>query len=286
MNFAMNFTMNHDNLQKWSPRAWELAQPLEKLPVPFHVLAGEALDVARFAQRYWEPATDHSGAVVRPGLRSAATGAFTNELAEELLELHDALQAAQTDYQLSVDMPEAAPVERAQFLLGELHAVLAFLFDDGEEDLADAQLQQLASVHDNALSHDALAAALFDYAGLAELHRAAIDGLGGFDAGNIDEARRIASSLRERSAGPAVLAPIQEQRQRLELRNRIATLLYERMQRIRATARFVFRHHPDLVRQVTSAYGRQQRAAYRKRRREAVDAADASAESPAAPAEE
>src|SRR5690606_3310130 len=49
MNFAMNFTINPDNLQKWSPRAWELAQPLEKLPVPFHVLAGEALDVARFA---------------------------------------------------------------------------------------------------------------------------------------------------------------------------------------------------------------------------------------------
>jgi hypothetical protein len=89
-------------------------------------------------------------------------------------------------------------------------------------------------------------------------------GLGGFDGSLIDEARALAKKLRERSAQKIVGVPPGEQRQALELRNRIATLLHDRMNRVRAVARFVFRNQPDLVRRVTSSYQRDRRAAARR----------------------
>lgn len=279
--------MEHPNLEKWKPMAWALEDVLDKLPVPFYVLAGEGLDVARFAQRYWEPSTDTQSGVVRPGLSSAVgAGQFSEGIAKEILELGNALQSAQSLYRLSVNAPDAAPVERAQYVMTEMRDVLQWYFDDGEENQNDAQLEQISQAHDSAASHDAIAAALFDYATLAEQHRDAIDGLGGFDAKVIDEARKIAQALRERSAGPATIEPPPGQRQALELRNRIATLLYDRMQRVRSAARFVFRRQPDLVRKVTSAYARQQRAAYRRRKRNGGIELDDTAVAPAAqPAE-
>jgi hypothetical protein len=246
--------------------AWALAETVEKLPVPFHVLAGEALDVARFCQRYWEPAHDHTGQVIRPGLESAKRdGTFNANIATELLELREVLQAAQTRYRLLVSPPEAAPFERAQFVLSELRATLQWYFDDNVTDERDAQLQRLIESHHAASSHDAIAAALFDFTALAEIHRDAIAGLGGFDAALLDEAPHLALALRERSAGPASMEPHLAEQQALELRNRLGTLLYQRMQQIRQAARFVFRGHTALIREVTSAYARRQRAAHRAR---------------------
>ena len=156
-----------------------------------------------------------------------------------------------------------------------MREVLRWYFDDGKDTQGDAQLAALARAHEEAFSHDALAAALFDYAALAELHRTAITGLGGFDATVIDSAPKIAMALRERSAGPATLEPSMDARQILELRNRIATLLVDRIQRVRSAAQFVFRKQPDIVRKVTSAYERQQRATQRRRQREkGVESAD------------
>jgi hypothetical protein len=250
--------------QQWEAAAWALPESVEKLPIPFHVLAGEALDVTRFCQRNWEPALDRNGQVTTPGLKSAVgNGTFNDNIARELLELHDVLQAAQTSYLLLASGPASAPMDRAHYLLGELRGVLEWFFDDGREDAADAQLERLVEEHDGALSQDAVAAALFDFAALAERHRASIAGLGGFEAALIDEATTVARELRERSAGPAAIEPLPAQRQALELRNRLGSLLYERMQRVRAAARFVFRRHAALVREVTSQYARRQRAAHR-----------------------
>lgn len=121
-----------------------------------------------------------------------------------------------------------------------------------------------AGRRDQLLTLDTLAAALDDYAGFAELHRSRMDGLGGFDVALIDEARERARELRERSAQRIVGEP-SAQREALDLRNRMATLLYERMQTVRAAARFVFRHNPETVRRVTSAYQRQRVARHRRR---------------------
>jgi hypothetical protein len=267
----------------WEAAAWALPEAVEKLPMPFHVLAGEALDVTRFCQRNWEPAVDRTGQVTAPGLKSAVgNGTFSDNIARELLELHDVLQAAQTSYLLLASGPAGVPMERAQFLLGELRGVLEWFFDDEQDDAADAQLDRLLEEHDGAFSQDAVAAALFDFAELAERHRASITGLGGFDAGLIEEATAVARELRERSAGPSAIEPLPAQRQALELRNRLGSLLYERMQRVRAAARFVFRRHAALVREVTSQYARRQRAAYRARGEAGTEATSGAATNGAA----
>ncbi|MBN1611068.1 MAG: hypothetical protein JW940_30835 [Polyangiaceae bacterium] len=70
---------------------------------------------------------------------------------------------------------------------------------------------------------------------------------------------------RERSAERITpLNPTDEQRA-LELRRRLASMLMERMNTVRSAAQFVFRHHPSIVREVTSAYERRRRAAQRRK---------------------
>lgn len=82
----------------------------------------------------------------------------------------------------------------------------------------------------------------------------------------------LAAELRDRSAQKVAGAPLDEQQRALELRNRLAAMLYERMQRVRAAARYVFRHDPATVRRATSAYSRQRIARYRKSRQAQADA--------------
>jgi hypothetical protein len=266
--------MNTANISKWTDKAWELASADDKVSVPFHVLVGEAVDVARFAQRNWQPALGPQGQTLRPGLVSATgNGLFTNDTVDELLELVDAVQHAQTQYRLLVSGAAPNPMERAQAVLSELRATLEWAFDDGQITDEDQQLEILATDHDGAVSQDAVAAALFDYAELAQRSQAKLSGLGGFDVALIAEARQLATELRERSAGPATVDPKPAEREALDLRNRLVTLLSERVARIRAAARFVFRKHPELIREVSSAYERKRRATARKRKEGESDSA-------------
>ena len=77
--------MNTEVLHKWSREAWAVEARLDTLRVPFHVLAGEALAVVRFAKRYWDPGHDESGNVSRPGLGSAiGAGRFSDGIADEI----------------------------------------------------------------------------------------------------------------------------------------------------------------------------------------------------------
>jgi hypothetical protein len=166
-------------------------------------------------------------------------------------------------------------VERATFLLGELQDALTYLFDDDVEDDNDARLAVLNGTHSGAMSQDALAAALDDYAALAERNRDALDGLGGFDAVLIDEARLVADALRNQSARKLGGTNVSAQKTALDFRNRIATLLCARMNRVRTAARFAFRYDPDLVRKVTSAYQRKRRAEARRSKQTPADPAPA-----------
>lgn len=72
----------------------------------------------------------------------------------------------------------------------------------------------------------------------------------------VDEARELAKRLREQSANKLVGEPANLQRAALELRNRIASLLITRMNKVRSAARFAFRSDPEIVRRVTSSYER------------------------------
>lgn len=267
-------------LEKWEPLAWALPSYNNRLVAPFHVLVGEAVDVARFFNTYYptQPATPGKGA--RPGLEQAVIGGqFRPELGQEILELQEATQAAQTQYLLTVTSPDS-PRERAEFVLSELVASLEYLFDDDIEDEDDQRLERLAQQHVNPASQDALAAALDDYAGLAEMHRARLTELGAFDASFIGEAHALATAMRELSADKLAGASTDAQKLALELRNRLATMLYDRMQLVRSAARYVFRRDPDTVRRVTSAYQRQRVARYRKNREGAVETETSGAENP------
>ncbi|MBM4364174.1 MAG: hypothetical protein FJ104_15955, partial [Deltaproteobacteria bacterium] len=258
--------MDDRDLDKWTNAAYALPGAPSKLNLPVHVLAREAIDVARFCQRNWEPQMARDGRIERPGLKSAVgTGTFTPEITEELLELHAALQVAQTRYLLTRSAPHAPLTEKGLAALGELRETLGWYAEGGKHDEAEAQLGALTSAHEHPLSHDAVAAALYDYAELADRLRTGIAGLGDFDLRVIDDARRLAVDLRERSAGPAVRPPQQGERAALELRNRIGRLLVERMRRVRAAAKFVYRKHPASVREVTSSYWRKSRAVTRQR---------------------
>jgi hypothetical protein len=172
------------------------------------------------------------------------------------------LQTSNTDYLLTVTPNQPDVRERAEFVLGEITAALEWLLDDGVDDDRDRQLAALKAEHaDGSNSTDALAAELADYAALARQEQKGLEGLGGFDVAMIDEAKSLPRLLRERPTTPTTP---EVTRRALDVRNRIATLLVERMSTVRSAARFVFRNHPEVAREAGSAYSRKRRAAARR----------------------
>lgn len=250
---------------RFTPEANALPTDDLVISVPFHVLLGEAVDVARFYERYYDSMPPKDG---KPGRRGFDTvenkkQGLTAGTGKEIMDLREAVQQAQTAYLASVSPRGTAPMERGRALVDELSSTLEWHFDDGVVNERDAQLSTVVQMHESTPdSADALAAELDDYAALASMYRAEIDGVGGFDAKTIDEAKKVAVELRDRPASPAT--PGEETRQALALRNRLATLLNQRMNLVRSAARFVFRGSPEIVRESTSAYERRRRAAARR----------------------
>ena len=271
-------------LARWVSRVQEV--DMESLPtinLPLYVLFGEAVDVVRFFKTYWKTEVDDQGNVTRLGLESAVpkgkkkgAGRLSAKTGREILSLQQAAQEGQTRYLLTVSPKSESPMERGQHLLGEISSALAWYFDDGIEDDKDGKLARLESAHaDDAETQDALASALDDYAMLADQYRDALDGLGGFSAADIDEAQEVAAALRARPA--QVVAVSEEARKALELRNKLAGLLLDRMNLVRAAARFVFRRRPEIVREATSAYERRKRAANRRAKKKGEEQPSADA---------
>lgn len=254
-----------DRIEHWNQAALLALEAKESLPLPFTVLATEALDALRFAQRYWDPSEDRAKGEQRLGLSSAVRGGrFSATIRCDLRELYDAMQQAQTDYHLLSKRSTAAPVERADLVLGELKAALEWHFDDAQKTDESAVLKALAEIHAGARAHDAIASALFDYAELAERNQGSLAGLGGFEVALIDEARKLALRLREQSAVSACLSAGPKAREALLLRNRLGSMVHDRILLIRAAARFVYRGQADILKQVSSAYGRKRKAKSRR----------------------
>jgi hypothetical protein len=268
-------------LQQWSDLVRSMPEDdLAPPTVPLHELFGEAVDVAKFFEKYWKTERDDSGDVARIGLESVAPKAkqkpsrgrrLSPKTGQEILSLQRAAQEAHALYLLTSSPSEDSdPTRRGQLLLGELTAALEWYCNDGVADKRDEALARIDAAHANDPdTADALAGALIDYAALAQQHRGDLDGLGGFDAAYIDAARKVAEELRRRPARAAVVS--QAMREARILRNKLITLLIERMSAVRAAARFVYRDRPDLVREVTSAYERERRAAPRRNKRPAEE---------------
>ena len=248
--------MSQAILDKWLPTAANVDPVRTTYGIPIRSLLGEAVDLARFVQAYWDPMVDASGTITRPGLSQAGAKLPPN-IANEILELQEALQTANTNYLLTVAPLQPDVRTRAQHVLSEIIAALEWWLDDGIDDSRDKQLASLkAEYAHKSLSLDTLTSELFDYAALARQEAAGLQGLGGFDVALIDEAEQLAQKLRER---PPATSAAENTRTALDVRNRIGTLLVARMAQARAAARFVFRHHPEIARQASSAFERRRR---------------------------
>jgi len=253
--------VSRETIAKWQITASELQTVRSSFNPPVRVILGEAVDVARFTQAYFEPVKDAAGKILRPGLALAGTKLSAN-IGVEILELQNTLQTAQTDYLLTVAPAQPDVRGRAEYVLGEITAALEWHLDDGVEDDRDKQLAAIKSEYsDGSASIDSLAAELADYAALARQEAAGLEGLGGFELTLIDEAEQSAKQLRAR---PTTATSAENTRRALDMRNRVATLLVDRMSLVRSAARFVFRNHPQIAREVTSCYVRRQRAAARR----------------------
>jgi hypothetical protein len=119
-------------------------------------------------------------------------------------------------------------------------AVLDWVCDDGKLDEKDAKLAAIVEAHRNEpASEDALAAELADYVGLAVELKKELEEIGAFDPGLIAEGKRLVLALRERSA-VRVRGKGGETAALLAKRNQLAAVLAQRINRVRAAARYVF----------------------------------------------
>jgi hypothetical protein len=248
-------------IAKWTPLAVDAEEA--RATAPLHVLLGEAVDVASMMTHYWEPRVDKGRRI--PGFAGVTSNqTVTPELATEIKELQLAVATAHSEYLVLVQSAADTPLDRADFVMSEIRSTLEFLFDDGKHDEADVQLENLRAAFADSASQDAMALALEGYSELAGRHRDALAKIDGFEITLIEEARQLAEALRQQSAAALIRTTPDAQRQALSLRNRLLMLLLERVKRVRRTAAYVFRNHPEIVRKFTSAYERRRRTAQKK----------------------
>ncbi len=255
---------------KWEAAAAKVPLDAPRPGVPWSVLMGEAADVARFVRNHWDPVEGDPRAA-RPGLSTVASR-ISLAIADEIEELKHLAETAQSAYLLASAPPPSSDVRaKAEKTHSELVRALDYLFDDDVEDERDAQLATLRATHADTGAHDALAAALINFAALASTHRKGLAAMGGFDTKVIDDARALAAEL-QKIPTPAERAQrgAESDKQRA-LRDGLAALLMERMRRVRSAARWVFREHPEVARLSTSAFARDRRTAARKEKEKKPD---------------
>ena len=254
--------MSEQDIQRWRNKALALSPDDVKpagMPIETYLLEGEGL--AGFIERYWEKDEDKGV----PGL-SEVGNRFDRSVGEEMTSL---VRASRTAH-MKVLFPEdagkdtAEAVERAQFVVSELADACEYVLDDGVEEPADLALAE-ADERAEDDSRASLIQSLVNYAGVADSIKDRFADLSTFDVSFIDEARRLANEIG--AEGPP--QPGRPASPHIDLRDRLLTLLGQRMRSTRATARYVFRHHPKIVRKATSAYKRRRRLAARRMAEEA-----------------
>lgn len=257
-------------IDKWRDEAMALPAGELTLTVPLDVLLGEAVDVAKVHAKYWKAQRD-GGEIVFPGIELAVgKGAQKKPLSpktgKEILSLASAVREADVAYHLALRPPARAPSAEGRELFSELVDVLEWAFDDGVEDENDQKLANLGARYGEPTTLDGLASALEAYADLADEVRELLSGFETFDVAVIDRARDVAKALRDAPQHPG--APNEEAAAEIDLRNRLAKLLLGRMQLVRSAVALVFRKHPEVRREATSAYERKRKAAARRAKKQ------------------
>ena len=244
------------DLQAWLEKASKRGVVDNPLRVPFHIGLKEFAVGAGFMREHWEPSGDV------PGLNRVANR-LPLSTADELASLTRAVTTANTALLLIVDPAVVDLGSKANELIDNLESAIEFLLDDDVHEAADDQLAEIKAFDaDAGQSSIALAQSLNSYAALAEQLKPRLTAVDtAFDVGAIDAARSLARELLDRPAQPT--SQSSEAREARLLRNQLLVLAMDRLNRVRKAARHVYRHHPNLVRQVTSAYQRRKRAELR-----------------------
>lgn len=252
--------MSRDALALWEDAANELSDVRMSFAAPMQVLMAEAVELVRFCRDYWHPIVSEGSP--RPGLCEAGSK-LPEHVADELLVLQEALHTAHTDYLLTIPPIHAGMRTRAEFVLSELVAAIEWLLDDGQHDERDQQLACWRDEHGPRSTSvvDALGAQLADYAALASQLRARLAAISGFNMSLIDDAHHLARELRQISREYSLS---EETLRARDLRNRIATLLVDRMTLVRSAACFVFRNHSSIARLAASTFDLRRRTGSRR----------------------
>lgn len=257
--------MSEKNTPSWEAEARALPARDFTPRQPLHVLIGEAHDLAALSKKHWKARYGQGKELLEPGLELAGAK-IKATIAEHLRSLAEAVQQAHSAYLLTAGSDGRKELmERGHFVVSELKSLLEWHFDDGIEDENDVKLASVSAEHLNdPATPDALASELRDYAALAVEHQEALEGVGGFEGGLLEEAHALSKQLlalpSERGQAPERV----RERDSLELRNRLGWLLLQKMNLVRGAARFVFRHHPELARPFSSTYERKKRSAARR----------------------
>jgi len=245
-------------LLKWAPLAAPLGET--QLDTPICVVLGEADEIATMLTDYWETKKDEKGNQI-PGFSGlSTTNGITLEVADEIRDIKFAVATTHSVYLALIQSSAAASLDRAELVLSEIRLTLEFLFDAKQQE-PNAELENLHGAFAGAASQAAIALALEGYAGFASRNRGMLYEIEGFNVALIDEARTLADALREQSAIALRRTSADEQRQVLALRNRLLTLMLDRVTHVCRAARYLFRNHHDLARKFTSLHERKQRPA-------------------------
>lgn len=260
--------MAKSDYERWLPATEEVARDDNPLNVPYHVALLEAAGLADYVARYWVGSGD------RPGL-SRIKKRLPEETPETIRSLIRATQEAQTRLLLLADPAIADLGERARLVANELESAIEYTLDDGVQDEADEKFEQLRAFHSQDGERSAeLAQLLRDLAALAtELEDRIAEDDSDFDPKLITEARALADRLATAApTAPERVAAAQKTREASRVRNRLLHLLTRQMGNVRKGAARVFAHHPELVREATSAYERRRRAEARRKKNEPTPA--------------
>ncbi|MCP4197273.1 MAG: hypothetical protein GY762_08995 [Proteobacteria bacterium] len=239
-------------IKLWQKMAGEVSKP-NAPSVPLNILLEEGALAAHFVSRYWKEKGN------RPGMRQAGAE-VSEQIGAEILGLCRAVQETQTLYlRLSEEKVDTKNIsDRARFLLREFKHVVKWTFRVEGAGLARKRLRSVRASYRNKPKKAAdLSAELRDYIQLISEHQELVKGIGSFDDGLIEEARNIAKKLHGIRAGrPRKSRACGEI---LLLRRQLTHLLMERVRLVRTAARFVFRNHRSIVREITSSYERKRR---------------------------
>jgi len=233
------------------------SQPSDDVPVgmPIGTFCKEAVGVAAFAERYWQP-VEGIDACLAP--HEARLG---GDPGPQLVFLTD--QFRQADAMLvQGSLPTGDPLQPlAQKQLTEIRSACEVVVDDGVQDKKDVMVVALRKQHASApKTVGELTNALASYVTAARSLSAELEALPGFDMRVLDAAQNTVDHLLGRGNG----ASNEATRPTRIRRNRLLSMIRARVATIRKVGKFAFRNYPDILREMASAYNRDRRRAAKR----------------------